>query len=77
MGSGFKKIRSSSWRDIPKSAKSQDLEYSCPQTGVEKAGWLLRSQERQYNKLSQHRNMMFGNILTLRKANLSYFELFY
>ena len=77
MGSGFKKIRSSSCRDIPKRAKSQDLGCSCLQTGVEKAGWLLRSQERQYTKLSQHRNMMFGNILTLRKINLGYFELFY
>ena len=34
MGFGFKKIRSSSFRDIQKSAKSQDLEYSCTQTGV-------------------------------------------
>ena len=77
MGFGFKKFRWSSCRDIPKSAKSQDLEYSCPQTGFEKADWLLRSQERKYTKLSQDRNMMFGNILTLRKINLSYFELFY
>ena len=30
---GFKKIRSSSFRDTQKSAKSQDLEYSCTQTG--------------------------------------------
>jgi len=29
MGFGLKKIRSSSFRDIQKSAKSQDLEYSC------------------------------------------------
>ena len=29
MGFDFKKIRSSSFRDIQKSAKSQDLEYSC------------------------------------------------
>jgi len=52
MGFGFKKIRSSSFRDIQKSAKSQDLEYSCTLTGVEKAGWFLRSQERKYTKLS-------------------------
>ena len=48
----FEKIRSSSFTDIQKSAKSQDLEYSCTQTGVEKAGWFLRSQERKYTKLS-------------------------
>jgi len=29
MGFGFKKIRSSSFRDMQKSAESQDLEYSC------------------------------------------------
>jgi len=28
IGFGFKKIRSSSFRDIQKSAKTQDLEYS-------------------------------------------------
>ena len=33
---GFKKIRSSSFRDIQKSAKSQDLEYSCTQTGKDR-----------------------------------------
>ena len=39
MGFGFKKIRSSSFRDVQKSAKSQDLKYSCTQTCVDKAGW--------------------------------------
>jgi len=29
IGFGFKEIRLSSFRDIQKSAKSQDLEYSC------------------------------------------------
>jgi len=29
MGFGFQKIHWSSFRDIQKSAKSQDLEYSC------------------------------------------------
>ena len=29
MAFDFKRIRSSSFRDIQKSAKSQDLEYSC------------------------------------------------
>ena len=29
MGFGFKKIRSSSFRDVQKSTKSHDLEYSC------------------------------------------------
>jgi len=29
MGFGFNKIRSSSFRDVQKSDKSQDLEYSC------------------------------------------------
>ena len=29
LGFGFKKIRSSSFRDVQKSDKSQDLEYSC------------------------------------------------
>ena len=29
MGFDFKRIRSSSFRDIQKSAKSQDLEYGC------------------------------------------------
>jgi len=29
MGFGFKKIRLSGFRDVEKSAKSQDLEYSC------------------------------------------------
>jgi len=29
MGFGFKETRSSSFRDVQKSAKSQDLEYSC------------------------------------------------
>jgi len=29
MGFGFKKIRSISFRDVQKSVKSQDLEYSC------------------------------------------------
>jgi len=28
MGFGFKKIRSTSFRDVQKKAKSQDLEYS-------------------------------------------------
>ena len=41
MGFDFKRFRSSIFRDIQKSAKSQDLEYSCTQTGVEKAGWFL------------------------------------
>ena len=45
MGFDFKRFRSSSFRDIQKSAKSQDLEYCCTQTGVEKAGFFLRSQE--------------------------------
>jgi len=52
MGFGFKKIRSSSFRDVQKSAKSQDLEYICTCTGVDKAGWFLRSQERKYTELS-------------------------
>jgi len=52
MGFDFKRIRSSSFRDIQKRAKSQDLEYSCTKTGVDKAGWLSRSQERKYTKLS-------------------------
>ena len=47
----FKRFRLRSFRDIQKSAKSQDLEYSCTSTGVEKAGWFLRSQERKYTKL--------------------------
>ena len=29
MGFGFKKIRSSSFRDVQKTAKRQDLEYNC------------------------------------------------
>ena len=29
MGFGFKNIRSSSFREVQKSAKSQDWEYSC------------------------------------------------
>ena len=41
-GFDFKRIRSSSFRDIQKSAKSQDFEYSCAQTGVEKAGWFFK-----------------------------------
>jgi len=45
MGCDFQRFRSSSFRDIPKSAKSQDLEYSCTWTGVEIAGWFLRAQE--------------------------------
>ena len=44
-GFDLKKIRSTSFRDIQKSAKSQDLEYTCTSTGVEKAGWFIRSQE--------------------------------
>jgi len=52
MGFSFKKIRSGSFREIQKGAKSQDLEYSCTWTDVEKAGWFLRSQERKYTKLS-------------------------
>ena len=75
-GFGFKKIRSS-FRDMQKSAKSQDLEYSCTQTGVDKAGWFLKSQEQKYTKLSQRRNMRFSNISTLLEINLSYFKLFY
>ena len=42
MGFDFKRIRSSSFRDIQKSAKSQDLEHSCAQTGVEKAGCFFK-----------------------------------
>jgi len=52
MGFGFKKIRLSSFRDIQKSARGQDLEHNCRYTGVEKAGCFLRSQERKYTKLS-------------------------
>jgi len=46
MGFGFKKIRSSSFRDVQKNAQSQDLEYSVTYTGVDKAKWFLKSQER-------------------------------
>jgi len=52
MGFGFDKIRSSGFRDVQKSAKGQDLEYSCTKTGVDKAGWFLRSQEQKCTKLS-------------------------
>ena len=52
IGFGFKKIPSSSFRDIQKRAKSQDLEHSCTYTGVDKAGSFLRSHERKYTKLS-------------------------
>jgi len=52
MGFGLKKICSSSFRYLQKSAQSQDLEYSCTWTGADKAGWFLRSQERKYTELS-------------------------
>jgi len=52
MGVGFKKIRSSCFRNIQKSAKSQDLEYICTYIGVDKARWFLRSHERKYTELS-------------------------
>jgi len=64
MGFVLKRIRSSSFGDVQKNAKSQDLEYSCTQTGVDKAAWFLISQERKYTELSKHRNMMFSNIPT-------------
>ena len=38
MGFDFKKIRSSSFRDIQKSAKSANFERSCTYTGGEKTG---------------------------------------
>ena len=45
MWRGFKKIRSSRFRDIQKSAKRPNFERSCTQTGGEKTGQFLRSQE--------------------------------
>ena len=48
----FKKIRSSPFRDMQKSAKTPNFEWSCIPTGGEKTGWFSRSQERKYTKIS-------------------------
>ena len=48
----FKKIRSSRFRDIQKSAKSPNFEWSCTYTGGEKTGYFSRLQERKYIKIS-------------------------
>ena len=48
----FKKIRSSRFRDIQKSAKNPNFEWGCAYTGGEKTDWFLRSQERKYTKIS-------------------------
>ena len=48
----FKKIRSSRFRDIQKSVKSPNFEWSRTYTGGEKTGWFSRSQERKYTKIS-------------------------
>ena len=71
MWRGFKKIRSSRFRDIQKSAKSSNFERSCTQTGGEKTGQFLRSQEWKYTKISWHGNKILSSILTLLKNNLS------
>ena len=46
------KIRSSCFRDIQKSAKSPNVDWSGTYTGSEKTGWFSRSQERKYVKIS-------------------------
>ena len=68
----FKKIRSSRFRDIQKSAKSPNLEWSCTYTGGEKTGWFSRLQERKHTKISLYQNMISSSILTLFKNNLSH-----
>ena len=52
MWSDFKNILSSHFRDIQKSAKSPDFEWSCTYTDGEKTGYFSRSQERKYTKTS-------------------------
>ena len=71
----FKKIRSSSFRNIQKSVKKLRFKLCLERCG-DKAGWFTRSQKRKYTKLSWHRNMILSSIPTLLKINLSYLELF-
>ena len=52
MSRDFKKIGSSRFRDIQKSSKSPNFEWSCTPRGDEKTGWFSRSQERKYTKIS-------------------------
>ena len=48
----FKKIRSSRFSDIQKSAESPNFEWSFTYTGGEKTGYFSRSQEWKYTKIS-------------------------
>ena len=64
-----KKIRSSRFRDIQKSAKSPNLEQVALTQVVRKR---VSFRERKYTKISYHQNIILSSILTLLKNNFSH-----